>query len=204
MLVKICGVRDPDIALVALESGADLVGMVFAPSRRRVTPAEAEAIARAVPDRRRLVGVFVDAPAEVVRGAVQAYGLAYAQLSGDESPEYCDGLGVPVLKAIRPAGPDGARLARVYASVSPLLLVDANVPGAHGGTGALADWTLAAEVAAEVPTLLAGGLTPGNVAAAIRAVRPAGVDVSSGVEVDGRKSVELIRRFIQAVREVTT
>ncbi len=201
-LVKICGVRDPETALAALEAGADLIGMVFAPSRRRVSPEEADAIARAVPDRRKLVGVFVNAPAEEVRTARDRHGLGYAQLSGDEPPDYCRELGVPVLKAIRPSGRDDLDEASAFAELGQLLL-EAKVPGSHGGSGVVADWAIAARIAARHPIILAGGLTTDNVADAIRTVRPAGVDVSSGVEVDGRKSHELIRRFIQSVREAT-
>jgi phosphoribosylanthranilate isomerase len=200
-IVKICGVRDPEMALCALDAGADLIGMVFARSRRQISPPEAEAIARAVPDTRRLVGVFVNASAQDVQATVALYGLGYAQLSGDESAEYCRALGVPILRALRLSMPEDACSARVFAAVSDLIVLDAHVTGSYGGTGALANWGLAAGIAAEHRCLLAGGLNPANVGDAIRAVRPAGVDVSSGVEADGRKSPELIRRFIQSARE---
>jgi phosphoribosylanthranilate isomerase len=189
--------------LCAFEAGADLVGLVFAKSRRQVSQAEAEQIARAVPDTRRLVGVFVDASADDVRAIVRSFGLGYAQLSGDESVDYCRALGVPILRALRLSSRDDAESAREYVSLSDLLILDAHVPGSYGGSGALADWDLAAGIAAEHRCLLAGGLRPDNVSAAIRAVRPAGVDVSSGVEVDGRKSPDLIRRFIHSAREAT-
>jgi phosphoribosylanthranilate isomerase len=110
---------------------------------------------------------------------------------------------VPILRALQLSGPGSVDAARGAAPVADLLVLDAHVPGSYGGSGRLADWDLAAAIARHHRCLLAGGLTPENVADAIRAVRSAGVDVSSGVEIDGRKSPDLIRRFIQSAREAS-
>jgi phosphoribosylanthranilate isomerase len=212
-LVKICGLRTVDLALVAATAGADMIGLVFAPSRRQVSIAEAQYIAAAVralpPPRPLIVGLFVNAPAADVAEITTVAGLEAIQLSGDEPPDYPIPQGLPLLKAIRMTGTrdEEAWLARIAAAPSvdsglpPMLaLVDAHIAGAYGGTGTQADWSRAARIARQVPTILAGGLTPENVAAAIAQVQPLGVDVSSGVERDGQKDPALITAFIEAVR----
>jgi phosphoribosylanthranilate isomerase len=212
-LVKICGLRTVDLALVAATAGADLIGLVFAPSRRQVSIAEAQHIAAAVralpPPRPLIVGLFVNAPAADVAEITAIVGLEAIQLSGDEPPDYPIPKGLPLLRAIRMTSTphEEAWLARIAAAPSvdsglpPMLaLVDAHIAGAYGGTGTQADWSRAARIARQVPTVLAGGLTPENVAAAIAQVQPLGVDVSSGVERDGQKDPALITAFIAAAR----
>jgi phosphoribosylanthranilate isomerase len=204
-VVKICGLRTLEHALAALEAGADLLGFIFAPSRRQVSPDEVVAIGAAVRgapggDRVGLVGVFVNEAPERMAATAAECGLDAIQLSGDEDQGVLRELppGRAIIKAVRMAGADaeqswlGAEGAR--------LLVDAHVPGAYGGAGVVADWARAAELACRRPIILAGGLTPGNVAAAIGQVRPWGVDVSSGVETDGVKDSARIRAFVAAVR----
>ena len=210
LVVKICGIRSLDAALAAADAGADLVGFVFAPSRRRVTVDEAAVIvdslrrARAAPPG--CVGVFVNEEPDAVMGVAEAVGLDAVQLSGDEPPEVVAALRRPVIKALRlPIGtePDTARqLADAYLALPAVraLLVEGHQPGTFGGTGTAADWTLAAALAGEYPVLLAGGLTPTNVERAVRAVRPLGVDVSSGVERDGVKDPAAIAAFVHAAR----
>lgn len=207
MLVKICGLREPAHALVAARAGAAMLGLVFAPSRRQVSQAEAEAIIRALGDhpgpRPRLVGLFVNEEPARVAATARALGLDLVQLSGDEPAEDADAIGLPVIKAIRMDGSaNEAAWLRRAALPDPAvtLLVDAHVPGSYGGTGARADWRRAAALAAQLPLLLAGGLTPQNVAAAIATVAPAGVDVSSGVERDGVKDPARIEAFLAAAR----
>jgi len=203
MLVKICGLRTVEHALAA--ASADMLGLVFAPSRRQVSVEQAATIAAALRARcapaPRLVGLFVNAsPASIITVA-SAVGLDLVQLSGDEPPEDANALPLPVIKAVRMDG--SAREAawiRRAASGELTLLVDAHVPGAYGGTGVRADWQRAAELAATTPLILAGGLTPANVATAIAAVRPLGVDVSSGVETDGHKDPAKIEAFLEAAR----
>jgi phosphoribosylanthranilate isomerase len=214
-LIKICGLRTVDLALAAATAGADLIGLVFASSRRQVTVAEAQQIAAAVralpPPRPLIVGLFVNEPAAHVADIAAAVGLEAIQLSGDEPPDYPIPHGLPVIKAIRMTDTplEQAWLARIAATptvgqgLPPLTaLIDAHVTGAYGGTGIQADWGRAAHIARQVPTILAGGLTPANVAQAIATVQPMGVDVSSGVERDGEKDPTLIRAFIAAARSV--
>ncbi len=201
-VVKICGVRTVEHALVAASCGAAYVGLIFAPSRRQVTVEQAATIAAALrraPARPRLVGVFVnEAPARMLAIA-ETCPLDAIQLSGDEDIALLEALrGCEVLKAIRLGTPEAA----AWRDAPARLLVDAHVPGSYGGAGVVADWDAAAALAGERPIILAGGLTPENVAAAIRRVRPWGVDVSSGVETDGVKDSGKIRAFVAAAHTV--
>ena len=211
-VVKICGLREPEHAAAAAAAGADLIGFIFAPARRQVTAATARACIaaarKAAPKRTVLaVGVFVDAlPAEMKRIAGES-GIDIIQLHGDELPESLPHLALPTVKALRPRpGTEAAQVVaeinRYRSSSSPPIgiLVDGYTEGSSGGTGARADWRLANEIGAAVPILLGGGLDSGNVGAAIRQVRPLGVDVSSGVEVEGLKVSNRIEEFIQSAR----
>lgn len=207
MLVKICGLRTAEHALAAAAAGADMLGFVFAPSRRRVAPDEAAALAGAVRarygSRPRLVGLFVNAEPAEVNAVAALVGLDLVQLSGDEPPTHAELIARPLIKALRMDGSEREAGWVRLAGARPgqlTLLVDAHVPGSYGGTGVTADWARAAELAARAPVLLAGGLTPANVAAAIAAVAPLGVDVSSGVESDGVKDPLKIEAFIGAAR----
>ncbi len=201
MIVKICGLRTVEHALVAAAAGADLLGLVFAPSRRQVTLSEAAIIASAVQrlptPRPRLVGLFVHEQPERIDAIAQQIGLDLVQLSGDEPVSDAAVITVPIIKAIRM---DGSQHETDWLQQPVTFLVDAHVPGSYGGTGVRADWARAALLAQQRPLLLAGGLNAENVAAAIVAVRPLGVDVSSGVERDGRKDTLLIETFIAAAR----
>lgn len=204
MLVKICGLRTVEHALAAASAGADMVGLVFAPSRRRVTAEQAATIAAAIrglpAPRPLVVGLFVHEPPASIAAVAASVGLDLAQLSGDEPPEDADALAMPLLKSVRLDGSPREADWVARAGERLTLLVDAHVPGAFGGTGAIADWARAAELARCAPVLLAGGLSPENVAQAIAAVRPRGVDVSSGVETDGAKDSAKIEAFIRAAR----
>jgi phosphoribosylanthranilate isomerase len=206
--VKICGLKRVEDAAVAVEAGADLLGFVFAPSRRRMNPEEACDLIAELPTRSsvRLVGIFVDeAPAEVNRIA-RLCGLDYAQLSGDEPDHYVRALDVPVIKAIHvETGDPGSacdargRLAeRMAGSSAAILLLDTARLGARGGTGETFDWSRVPPL--DRPILLAGGLNPGNVTRAIETLHPWGVDVSSGVETEGRKDPTKIRAFLRAAK----
>ncbi|MDI3339863.1 MAG: phosphoribosylanthranilate isomerase [Sphaerobacter sp.] len=213
-LVKICSLGRPADARAAVAAGADLVGLIFAPARRQVTPEAAAAILAALRSgpgpAPRAVGVFVDEDPARINTLAARLALDLVQLSGDEPPATLAALDRPALKTLRlPPGTDrdaARRLAERYlaAPVPPVaLIVEGWVRGAAGGTGHLADWDLAAALAREYPVILAGGLRPDNVAAAIRTVRPRGVDVSSGVEVPGavgRKDPDRIRAFVAAAR----
>ncbi len=151
-----------------------------------------------------VVGVFADQPATIVNAIADRVGLDLVQLHGDEPWEEALAIRRPVIKALRlpPNSAAGALLNEVEVGTASLCLLDAAVPGRLGGTGTLADWSVAAEIAAEMPVLLAGGLTPANVSDAIRSVRPWAVDVSSGVERNGVKDPQLVEAFVAAVRGV--
>lgn len=186
-------------AEAAAAAGADLLGFVFAPSVRRVSVATALAISRAVPGIGR-VGVFVNAPLSQVWETAARCRLDFVQLHGDESPAYCAAVGYPVIKAV-PMTPTGP-VWDVAAYRVAWLLFDTAAPGQRGGTGRRFAWSLLDRVrsASPAPFFLAGGLTPDNVAQAIRQVRPDGVDVSGGVETNGEKDPVKIAAFIRAAR----
>ena len=198
--VKVCGITNLEDALAALEAGADMLGFNFYPrSPRYVSPLEARKIIERLPAGVSCVGVFVNEPADVERIAREA-GLGAVQLHGDETPEYCRSLhGLTTIKALRVGADYNVESAAAYGTDAVLL--DAYVAGSRGGTGHTFDWALATLTRERVPRLfLAGGLNPDNVSAAVAAVRPYAVDVCSGVETSpGRKSPELMRRFVKAV-----
>ncbi len=212
--IKICGVRSLEAAQVAAQSGANLLGLVFyPPSPRFLTPAAADELVaglKILPRRPALVGLFVNVPLDEMTAAVGRYGLDYVQLSGDETPAQVGHVRrlKPVIRALRlPAqvGPEEAlRLAAPYGELEGvMLLLDTHKAGMYGGTGKTGDWAAAREIARRYPTLLAGGLTPANVAEAVRQVQPWGVDVSSGVEQDGapgHKDLQKIKDFCRAAR----
>jgi phosphoribosylanthranilate isomerase len=200
--VKICGLRRVEDALVAAEAGAAMLGFVFAPSRRRIEPEEAKEIIAEVKRRSAgiaAVGVFVNATVDETNRTAQLCGLDFAQLSGDESNKVIGALDVPAIKVLHVApGESTDRLRERVASVSsPLLMLDTARAGSYGGTGETFPWNLVPELTR--PFLLAGGLQADNVGGAIRAAKPWGVDVSSGVETNGEKDQEKIRNFITAV-----
>ncbi len=210
--VKICGIKEEAHALVAAEAGADFIGLVFAHSPRQVTPVQAEKIVSAVKQSgytTKVIGVFVNITAEVVNKTADICHLDQVQLSGDESWEYCTEIKHPLIKAVRVSrrqGPQGisdilAHGAKILADRKHVYLLDAKVKGKYGRTGTAFDWSLAQQAAEKFPIIIAGGLTPENVAQAIKTAAPWGVDVSSGVEVAGVKHVARIRAFIRAVRK---
>ncbi len=197
----------PADARLAAEAGADAVGLVFWPaSPRAVDTKTARGIAEAVPPFVLRVGVFVDADRETMARAAEEAGLDLLQLHGNEPPEALAGLSRRALKAIR-VGPGFAPVeAERYAGRAAGLLLDTPAEGAPGGTGQTFDWSLVQGLRERCPFLvLAGGLTPETVGEAIRAIRPHGVDVSSGVESSpGRKDPAKVRAFVAAVRSAET
>lgn len=201
--VKICGITRPADGIEAARLGADAIGLVFyAPSPRAVSVAQARAVCAALPPFVSVVGLFVDAPAAEVLAVLQAVPLDVLQFHGDEAPAYCAAFGRPYLKALRMRdGLDVAAEAQRYASAQGLLL-DTYVPGEAGGTGQAFDWRRVPQDLNK-PIILAGGLTPDNVAEAIRISRPYGVDVSGGVEqVKGIKSAAKMAAFMRGVESV--
>jgi phosphoribosylanthranilate isomerase len=199
--VKICGLTNVEDALAAVEAGADLLGFVlWEKSPRHVTIETAREIARQLPPATRRVGVFVNATVEQVMFALRICDFSALQFHGQESPSFCQQFSVMKIKAFRIR--DAASLQAMSAYDTDAFLLDSHVEGQPGGTGETVDWSLAAQAKTfDKPIFLAGGLTPQNVAAALRAAQPFGVDVSSGVEsAPGRKDHQKMRDFIAAVR----
>jgi len=211
--VKICGIKEKAHALAVIEAGGDFIGLVFAPSQRQVTPTQAREIVSAIKSHSQaisIVGVFVNMPAQEVNMIASSCDLDWVQLSGDEPWEYCRQITKPLIKAVRiRAGQQPEQIcaslatgAKMLSSQRHLYLLDSQVEGKYGGTGMIFDWRLARQVAERFPVIIAGGLTPDNVAEVIETVAPWGVDVSSGVEAGGVKDIVKIRAFIEAVRRV--
>ncbi len=202
--VKICGITNREDALAAAEAGADALGFVFAPSARRIEPSAAAAICRALPPFVARVGVFVDEAVEGIRAIARTCGLTAIQLHGAEPPCYAEELAEwQVLRAVRLRNEES--LAELERWRCAGFVLDAYVEGLPGGTGQTARWDIAREAAHRGHrVILAGGLTPGNVADAIVAVRPYGVDASSGLEREpGRKDPPRIAQFLHAVRHAS-
>ena len=198
--VKICGLTTLDDAVRCVTLGADAIGLNFwLGSPRHTSIDTARRIVDAVGDRAEMVGVFVDFDLTQIREVLQNTGIPWAQLHGDETPELVDALLPRAYKAVGVKDGSAVELARRYPGEH--LLLDASVPGIPGGTGRTFDWAIAAEVAKERKLTLAGGLTPDNVAEAVRTVRPFRVDVASGVEsAPGRKDPGLVAAFIEAAK----
>ncbi len=206
MQVKICGITRLEDALAAVDAGADMLGFNFYPaSKRYISPADCTDIQNGLAQHGMdvaTVGVFVNTDFETIMQTLDHCHLDLAQLSGDEPPDLLARLGEKAFKSIRPQ-----TIAEAFVAVDaypprrtpPALLVDAYQPGAYGGTGVVGDWSLACDLALQMPLLLAGGLTPENVAEAVRQVQPWGVDVASGVEsAPGIKDAGKMRWFIAA------
>ena len=199
--IKICGVTRAEDALAAVRLGADALGFNFWPgSKRHITPAAARLIIARLPPFVTPVGVFVNQLEGEMRAIAAETGIQVFQLHGDEPPELCARLPLPVVKAI-PVDQVRA-LSRLLSYEVSAFLLDTPSRG-YGGSGEPFDWSLAEGVSEVAPVILAGGLTPENVAAAVRAVRPYAVDVASGVESSpGVKDMARMSRFFAAVREV--
>lgn len=209
--VKICGISDKNHALAAVEAGADFIGLVFAPSRRQVSPQKAlplVEVVRGLGSRPAVVGVFVNAAAQEVNHIADYCQLDWVQLSGDETWQYCQELKKAIIKVIHVSS--GQKTDEILADIETgyqllpekelVCLLDSRVGGAYGGTGQVFNWQLAREVSVRFPVMIAGGLTPANVGQLVREVQPWGVDVSTGVESNGLKDASKIRAFVKAVR----
>jgi phosphoribosylanthranilate isomerase len=203
--VKICGIRTLEDARAALELGADVIGFNFwTSSPRFIEPFAAQEIIANLPPLISCVGVFVNERPETIFEVAARARLDGVQLHGDESPEYCHALShLRIIKAIRVSDDfDPGVIDRFRVSA---FLLDTHVKGSYGGTGQSFDWGIAAEAAHRAPVILAGGLTVDNVAEAISAVRPIGVDVCSGVEAEpGRKDPDKMASFMKEVARVNS
>ena len=204
--IKICGIKTIDDALAAMDAGADLIGFNFYPKSARFIEKNGCAVITSVLKKKypqiKLVGVFVNSPIEEMKDIMETCSLDLAQLHGDETVEMLNQLDGNAFKAFRgiPESINGFER-----KDAPAFLIDASVKGVYGGSGVTADWHGAAELAKKYPLLLAGGLTPENVADAVRQVRPWGVDVASGIEsAPGLKEASKMNAFVQAVKRLET
>lgn len=200
--IKICGITNLADALLAAELGADALGFIFYPqSPRKVAPETVRKIIAQLPPFVVSVGVFVDEAAAVVQELAAGVGLDLVQLHGQESPEYCRSLGRRVIKGFRLKDETSLPELVPYRGAVQAFLLDTYKKGQVGGTGATFDWGLAREAHKYGRIILAGGLTPDNVAQAIRVAQPQAVDTASGTEAEpGRKDPAKLRAFFKAVR----
>jgi phosphoribosylanthranilate isomerase len=202
VFTKVCGITNPGDARVAADAGADAIGLIFAESPRNVNVEEARAVSIALPEDVLKVGVFVDAGPEEVLKTAREVGLDLAQLHGDETPETVATIrdaGLPVMKAVRVRNAEALGALEKYEA--DLLLLDAWSARARGGTGETFDWALAKSVKGRDNIVVSGGLAPDNVREAIEFFEPYGVDASSSLEErPGKKSGEMVRRFVRAAK----
>jgi phosphoribosylanthranilate isomerase len=211
--VKICGLTDVDCALATAGAGADFIGLVFAPSRRQVSPEQAAKITDAVlklPQRPLIAGVFVNLPADEVNRVAAECRLDYVQISGDESWQYCDDIQKSIIKVIHISAGRSEQniLAEIEAGYNRfgedrlICLLDSHFGRQYGGSGQAFDWQLAESITSRFPVIIAGGLDADNVGRLIDRINPWGVDVSSGVETGGAKDINRIKAFIDTVRSI--
>ncbi len=200
--IKICGITNLEDALMAVEAGADALGFVFfAGSPRYISPEQAAAIIQSLPPFVQTVGLFVNEELSTVNAVADQCGLDIVQLHGEESPDYCTAVKRRIIKAFRVKDASSLNAMANYRVAA--FLLDAWSPSAHGGTGKTFNWEIAARAVGVQHIILAGGLTPENVAEATVAVKPYAVDVSSGVESGPRqKDAGLVNRFIRATRSM--
>lgn len=211
--IKICGMSQVEHAVAAAEAGADFLGLVFAPSRRQIVLEKAQQIVKAVKQLKAhpiVVGVFVDSPAHTINHIANRCGLDWIQLSGHETWQYCSEIERPFIKVIhitpqkkeKEIESELENGQKVKLKQECIFLLDTQSGTKLGGTGQTFDWELVRDLSARFPIMIAGGLTPENVGQLMKKTKPWGVDVSSGVEVNGNKSIEKIRAFVQAVKSV--
>ena len=198
--VKICGLMESQHVKMAVDAGVDAIGFVFAPSRRQVTIAEAQELAKNIPPGVLKIGVFVDASRDEIEKTYREVPLDFVQFHGDESSDFIKKVGLPSIKVLSVYSDEDAKQAAHYDT--DYFLFDTPGTDFKGGSGMTFDWQLMKDAGVQSDkVILAGGLNADNVAQAIRTVNPYMVDVSSGVESMGRKDGNLIRTFIKAVKD---
>ncbi|EOO26145.1 N-(5'-phosphoribosyl)anthranilate isomerase [Bacillus cereus BAG1X2-3] len=201
MKVKICGITDVETAKSACEYGADALGFVFAESKRKITPKRAKEIIQELPANVLKIGVFVNESVEVIQKIAEECGLTHVQLHGSEDNHQIRRLNIPSIKALGVTSESDMKNAQTYEA--DYILFDSPREKFHGGNGKTFSWELLGHMPKELrkKTILAGGLNALNIEEAIRTVRPYMVDVSSGVEIEGKKDVEKIKQFIIKAKE---
>lgn len=198
MLVKICGIKTIEAADVAAQAGADFIGFIFTPSKRKIAPSNAAFIAKALPSHVKKVGVFVNETVESMLRIADQVGLDVIQLHGDEAPSVAKQLPYEIIKAF-PVKQENLSYIQEYPC--NYYLLDSPLGGSRGGNGTTFDWDLTSDLSIDPKKImLAGGLTPENVQQAINQVNPVGVDVSSGIETNGEKDYHKIKHFIDLVK----
>jgi len=202
--VKICGITNYEDAMLAVESGAHALGFIFAESPRRIKPEDARSIIKRLPPFIKNIGVFVDEAPEKIKEITSRCGIDLIQLHGKETPETCEQFMPHVIKAI--SVKDNSVLTDIpsYKGKVRALLLDTYSEKMAGGTGKIFNWDLAIKIKSMgMPIILAGGLKPANIAAAISIVRPYALDVNSGVEEKpGKKSPALIKELFEKIKEI--
>ncbi|MGF2616636.1 phosphoribosylanthranilate isomerase [Rossellomorea aquimaris] len=197
--VKICGIMTVEHAEAAVHAGADAIGFIFAESRRRISPEDANKIGKVIPASVLKVGVFVDADQEEINDTVKTAALDYVQLHGTETQEFIEALQVPAYKAV--SIKKETDLAGIQGYPGNLILLDSGHGAGNGGNGTAFDWNYLNHRNIPQKIILAGGLNIENVSRAIKEVNPFMVDVSSGVETNGTKDVKKITEFIKKAKE---
>ena len=213
--IKICGIQNTETALTAAQAGTDLIGLVFVPGRRRCITTEKaleiiSTVKQEVAHIPKIVGIFADQPISDVNRITEECYLDMAQLCGQEPLEYCSEITVSVIKVLHIKKDTEKQMKSLKNHIENLqkerylIILDRYVKGVHGGSGRPFDWEIARHLSNEGwGFLLAGGLTPYNVVRAVNLVQPWGVDVSSGVEIDGMKDKDKIKLFINRVRNAS-
>ncbi|HIE89146.1 MAG TPA: phosphoribosylanthranilate isomerase [Gammaproteobacteria bacterium] len=198
--IKICGITNHEDAANAVASGADALGFnFFKGSTRYISPGKAAEICAQVPAFVATVGLFVNEPLADVNRIIGSLRLGLVQFHGDETPEYCDSVGHPYMKALRATNRDQIKVEAQSFETAQAILVDTATEGQFGGTGKTFDWSMLPDLGK--PVVLAGGLDATNVGAAIAATHPYAVDVSGGVERSrGVKDVAKMKKFVEAVQ----
>ncbi|RMG59909.1 MAG: phosphoribosylanthranilate isomerase [Deltaproteobacteria bacterium] len=199
--VKICGITDPDDLRMVEEAGADAAGFVFfRRSKRYVDFEHCREIIRKASPKLLTVGVFVNTPADIINRVASIAGISAVQLSGFETDETVKAVELPTIKVFRPETPDDVKKAEQCPADA--IMFDAAFPGSFGGTGKQLDYTLILEAGIKREFLIAGGLNPENVRDVVTLLKPAGVDVSTGVELfPGKKDPRKVRDFVRAASE---